>query len=178
MKDVVTKYKKKNRINTFFIVWASLALAVVINATFSDNDFARNFRTSVVDSNEVSQKADVYTDVDAGLDKTIIYVKNSKKLSKVKNVSFSFSFNPEKTELKTMFSYLKWAELIKNENKPGFADVMLNFKEPLDIWEDKKLLDIIVTQDENSVNHINLNNVIFKDVEDNIYELSSSGIDF
>ncbi|MCT4616945.1 MAG: hypothetical protein N4A38_01915 [Candidatus Gracilibacteria bacterium] len=179
MKDIVSKYKRKNKINTVFIVGASLALALVINATFSDNNFARMMRTSVVDGQVAAEtKADVYSEVDNGLDKTIISIKSSKALNKAKNISFSFSFNPEKTELKTMFAFFKGAEIIKTENNPGFATVFVNFKEPTDISENKKILDIVVTKDGESVNHIALNNVNFKDSEDNNYELTSSGAEF
>lgn len=178
MKDVVSKYKKKSRLNTVFIIWASLALAVVINATFSDNNFARFMRTSIADSNNLTQKADVYSEVESWVDKTIIYVKNSKNLNQVTNISLSFSFDPEKTDLKTVFSYLKGSEVIKNENTPWFATVFINFKKPINISKDKKILDIIVTKDEDTINDINLSNVNFKDTDWNNYELSSSWISF
>ena len=96
MKDILKKYKKHKKFTNIGIVVTSLVLAVWFNLFVIDtSDFGNSMRASVLETKIENNRADIYGE----LSENTINVFSSKNMNDVKNISLSFTYNPNNVEI-------------------------------------------------------------------------------
>lgn len=177
MKDYLKNYKNHYSSHTLWIIGISLFLALAINFSFSGTNYGKNLKSSVIDATEQKKNTgDMYLQLTNNGES--IGIKSSLTLSQVTKLAFSLSYNPE--TLKVIGVYPTDSDVTgKNlANTPGYQTTFLVFPTPRDIKAGETIATIKLQKWDNKTTTVNLFSVNTEDVNKNITEFSSSGIDF
>lgn len=175
MEDIISKYKKQKRMKTFWIIAASFILAISANIYMSTSNIWKSIKSSVLENTVSSKKSDLYLINN----QNIVTLQSSKKINQVKNISFSFLYNPENVDLKDTLKYSYDFEIINISDEEWQYTISLNFTTPVDInaWED--ILWLVIDKKDNTKNeNINLAQANFIDFEGNSFSLTTSWISY
>lgn len=179
MEDIIQKYKKEKKIKNISIVITSLALALGLNVFFSTTDSWKYIKTSVLNSQIWSmEKSDLYLENTKNSWNIMMNLKSSKEISKAKSISFSFAYNKDNVVLKDKKVNLDWVELLNVIDNGGYNTIILNFKAPTNIKVWENILNIILEKKLNQKENLNLVNSNMTDVNNDVFMLSTSGIEF
>lgn len=175
MEDIITKYKKQRKIKTIWIIVTSLLLAISLNVFISTSDMWKTIKSSVLESS--STKNDL-SDLYLTSDSNILTLKASKEMKEVKNVSFSFLYNPENIELKDKLLWdYNWSIIELAVEKWQYT-LTLEFDSPTDILPWKDLFKIVMNKNSSVVENINLAQANFIDKNDDSFTLTTSWIQY
>lgn len=171
MKDFVKEYQKRQIFWKISIVLWAFIMAFCINfLILEENNFSQNLKTSIIDSNKIEQKADFYLENENWK----IFLKNSKFMQDVKNISFSLVYDSWNLQIDELKSDLSKVELL-GEKASWVETIILNF-ENKNIEKNQKIAEIYFSKkDENKISSINLLNSNFSDSKETFY-LTTSGI--
>lgn len=173
MKDILKKYKKHKKFTNFGIVVTSLVLAVWFNLFVIDgSDFGNSMRASVLETKVENNRADIYWEYS---DDTI-KIFSSKNMNNVKNVSLSFTYNPNNVEIVSKDS--DSAEIIELSNENGINTIVLNYAQEKNILKNDNILSIQTKKTEKTSEQLNIFNANFTDTTSEKFLLSTSGITF
>lgn len=179
MEDIIQKYKKEKKIRNISIVISSFALALALNIVLSTTDSGKYLKASVLNSNTISsQSADIYLENTQNKWNTVLQIKSSKDIAKVKSMWFSFTFDKDNVSIKWKTLNLDDAEILDIINNEWFNTISINFKNPTNIKAGDTVLKIVVEKQENKTQHMNIINANIIDNDENMFMLSTSGIDF
>lgn len=173
MTDIFSKYKKHNLIKNTWLVAMSLVLALGINFVVQDSSLWQKIQVSVINSGENSKMWDVYLQKND----TWINLISSKDMNQVKSLSLSITFNPENISVNNINSQIWW-NLINQANEDWLNTIVINFLSPLDIKKWESLLSILASKKEEKLENINIINANFTDLNNQVFLLSSSGVEF
>lgn len=173
MKDFLKKYENRKKFiwKVYMVLWALITAFSVNFLLFDGTDFEKNLTASIINSNQQEKKADFYLE-NANWK---VFLKNFKNMENVKNISFSLVYDAENIEISEIKSPFADVELLW-EKFSGIETVILNF-DSKNFSEKEDIVEIsFVKKDENKISNLNLLNSNFTDLEENIYNLTTSGI--
>lgn len=172
MADVLKKYKKQKKISNIWILALSLVMAIGVNIFLIDGtSFGQNMKTSVIEATQVQSQADLYMSGE----KWMYSIVNGKKISDIKSLSFTLSYNPAVPPQEITSRY---GELQTLSNSEGMITVLVVFPDEthLDKWSE--IIDIEAIKNVKTVWNFSILNANFKDSSNENYTLSTSGIRF
>jgi len=173
MKDFLEKYHNKKTISNIGIILTSLVLAFWINFLLIDwTEIWNNLKTSVLDIENIDVKSDLYIENSSWS----IFVKNSKNMDLVKNISIWITYNPNETEIINIKSDL-WEIISLWEKNTWFDTIIVNL-EGKNIEKQNTLFEIETKKLIEKSSQINMINANFTDSSDEKYNLSTSWITF
>ncbi|MDD5770460.1 MAG: hypothetical protein PHE25_05820 [Candidatus Gracilibacteria bacterium] len=179
MEDIIQKYKKKKKIQSLGIIITSLALAIGLNVFVSNTDSGKYIKASVLNSNiGVEKKSDLYLENIKSSGNLIVNLKSSKEILKAKSISFSLVYNKDNVILKSKKANFDGVELLNLVDNDGYNTIILNFKNPTNIKAGDNIVNIILEKKENKQENLNLVNSNITDSDNNLFVLSTSGVDF
>lgn len=173
MIDIISRYKKRNLIKNTWIVATSLILALWINFLVWDTSLWKKLQISVINSWENNVIWDVYLEKNENGMNLIA----SKDMLKVKSISLSIAYNPNSLKIDTIKSSIDW-NLINEENDKWLITLVLNAKFPLDIKKGDSLFNINAIKTQEKIENINIINANFTDLNNQVYLLSSSWVEY
>ncbi len=173
MQDFLKKYQNHKLITNINVIIASLFLATLINFFLIDwTNIGQNLKASVLNSKIWDEKADIYIQKnDTGL-----FLIANKNIANISTLSFSLSYNPDNIKMLEILSDI-W-EIVNLSNTPGINSIILNTNEPTNIVKWDKLIKINLKKIHETTENINIVNANFKDVNNEQFLLSTSGITF
>lgn len=172
MKDFIKKYRKNKLLTNIYTVLWAFVLAFCFNFLILDwNDFSKNLQASVLNSKVKNENVwDFY--LEKNWEK--IFLKNAKKMQKVKNFSFSIIYDKEKIEIKNINSSF-WKIDFLWEKWNGIETIIIHWdKKSFDLWENLAEISFLKKKDEKS--QVNLFNANFLDEKNETYNLTTSWI--
>lgn len=174
MIDIIKKYRKHNIIKNTWLVAVSLIMAIWINFYLWDTSLWKKLQVSVINSWENSNIWDVYL---VKNDLGDIELKANKDMLKVKSISLSIAYNPTSLKINEIKNSIDW-NLIKQWSEDGLTTLILNLNTPIDIKSEDKVFDIKATKSEEKIENINIINANFTDINNEVFLLSSSGVEY
>lgn len=174
MIDIIKKYRKHNLIKNTGLVAVSLVLALWINLFVSDSSLWQKLQISVINSWENSTIWDIYLVKNDTWD---LSLKSSKDMLKVKSISLSIAHNPTSLKITEIKNTIDW-NLIKQETDPWLVTLVLNLKSPVDIKSNENIFEIKASKSEVKIENINIINANFTDIKNEVFLLSSSGVEY
>lgn len=171
--DIFSKYKKHNYIKNTWLVAMSLVLALGINFVVQDTSLWQKLQISVINSGENSKVWDIYLQKND----TWINLVASKDMIWVKSLSLSLSFNPTNVGI-NFINDLIWWNIINQGNEEWLNTLIINFSSPKDIKVWEKIITINISKKEEKLENMNIINANFTDSNNQVYLLSSSGVEF
>lgn len=179
MEDIIQKYKKEKKVKNISIIITSLALALWLNIFLTNTDSWKYIKTSVINSQIWTiKKSDLYLENMKNSWNIMMNLKSSKEISKAKSISFSFAYNKDNVVLKDKKVSLDWLELLNVIDNDWYNTVILNFKAPTNIKVWENILHIILEKKLNQKENLNLVNSNMTDGNNDVFMLSTSGIEF
>lgn len=179
MEDIIQKYKREKKVRNISIIVTSLALALWLNLFLSSTDSWKYIKTSVLNSQIwIEKKSDLYLENVANSWNIMVNLKSSKEISLAKSISFSLVYNKDNVVLKDKKVSFDWVELLNLVDNDWYNTVILNFKNPTNIKPNENLLNIVLEKKQNQKENLNLVNSNITDSENNLFMLSTSGIEF
>jgi hypothetical protein len=174
MTDFVKEYKQKRLVSNLWIVGISLVLALWINFFLLDEtEIWQNLKASILDVNTTESKADFYLENAWNS----IIVKNSNTLQGPTSVWLTLSYNPEVLEIGEITADFWWISILWEKNT--WTDtILLTMNWTRDIYENEVIFKIDFTKKEQVSTQLNMVNANFTDINENQYNLSTSGITF
>jgi hypothetical protein len=97
-------------------------------------------------------------------------------MNNVKNVSLSFTYNPNNVEIVSKDS--DSAEIIELSNENGINTIVLNYAQEKNILKNDNILSIQTKKTEKTSEQLNIFNANFTDTTSEKFLLSTSGITF
>ncbi len=176
MKDIIKKYRKHNFFQNGAIVITSLAIALGVNTYILDGKVGEYLKTSVLDINGVEQTSDIYGKVSD--DRKTITLWTQKPMKHVKSISLSLTYNDSDVVIKEIESIIPETSVTFLLNEPGIATLFVTFDTPRDLWGETDFLSVEISKNSTGTAYLNILNANFKDVEENNFLLSTSGILF
>jgi hypothetical protein len=173
MIDIIKKYRKHNHIKNAWIVATSLVLAFGINFLVTDSSLWQKLQISVINSWENTTNWDIYLQKNENGMSLIA----SKDMLKVKSLSLSIAYNPTSLKIDSINSVIDW-NLINQENDKWLITLVLNTKIPVEIKKWESILTIMATKSLEKIENLNIINANFTDISDQVYLLSSSGVEY
>lgn len=169
MKDFLKDYQKRKTIWKIYVVLSAFVMAFAINFIIFDwNSFQQNLKTSVLESKKIEKKADFYLENENWK----IFLKNSKSMENVKNISFSLVYDMENFQIDEVKSNL-WKVETLWEKFSWVETIIINMNSK-NISKNDKIAEIIFSKkDENKMINLNLFNSNFSDWKE-IYSLTTS----
>ncbi|NDK08317.1 hypothetical protein EOM39_03645 [Candidatus Gracilibacteria bacterium] len=174
MIDIIKKYRKHNLIKNTGLVAVSLVLALGINLFVSNSSLGQKLQISVINSGENSTIGDIYL---VKNDNGDLSLKASKDMLKVKSISLSIAHNPTSLKITEIKNTIH-GNLIKQETDPGLVTLVLNLKSPVDIKSNENIFEIKASKSEVKIENINIINANFTDIKNEVFLLSSSGVEY
>jgi len=173
MKNIIKKYNKNKKISNTKLILTSLVLAFWINFLLIDwTSIWKNIKTSVLNSNIEINTSDISI---INKDNSLLIISN-KKITNLKNLSFSILYNPDNVSIESIKSDL-W-DIINLSNTKWINSVILSSENWVNI-EKWNIITIINTQKKTNISeNINIINANFKDIDSEQYFLSTSWITF
>jgi hypothetical protein len=129
-------------------------------------------RASVLETKIENNRADIY----GKLSENTINVFSSKNMNDVKNISLSFTYNPNNVEIVSKNS--DSAEILELSNESGINTIVLNYSQEKNILKNDNILSIQTKKIENTSEQLNIFNANFTDTTSENFLLSTSGITF
>lgn len=173
MIDIIKKYRKHNLMKNTGLVAVSLVMALWINFLVTDSDLGQKLQISVINSWENNTIWDIYLEK---IDNTMNLVA-SKDMLKVKSVSLSIAYNSTSLIINDIKPNIDW-NLIKQENDKWLITLVLDPKAPLDIKKWDSIFTISASKTQEKIENVNIINANFTDISDQVYLLSSSGVEY
>lgn len=173
MIDIIKRYRKHNLIKNAWLVAVSLVMAFGINFFVSDSSLWQKLQISVINSWENSSNWDVYLQKNENGMSLIA----SKDMLKVKSISLSIAYNPTSLKIDSIAQNLEW-NLINQENDKWLITLVLNTKIPVDLKKWESVFAIKATKTQEKIENINIINANFTDEKDEVFLLSSSGVEY
>ena len=137
MKDILKKYKKHKKFTNIGIVVTSLVLAIWFNLFVIDgSDFGKTMRANVLEAKIENNRADIYGEYS----ENTIKVFSSKNMNNVKNISLSFTYNPNNVEI--VSKNTDSAEILELSNENGINTIVLNYSQEKNILKNDNILSI------------------------------------
>ena len=173
MKNIIKKYNKNKKISNTKLILTSLVLAFWINFLLIDwTSIWKNIKTSVLNSNIEINTSDISI---INKDNSLLIISN-KKITNLKNLSFSILYNPDNVSIESIKSDL-W-DIINLSNTKWINSVILSSENWVNI-EKWNIITIINAQKKTNISeNINIINANFKDIDSEQYFLSTSWITF
>ena len=175
MEDIITKYKKQRKARTIWIIVTSLLLAVSLNVFLSTSDMWKTLKSSVLESSVTKNNL---SDLYLISNNNILTLKASKEMKEVKNVSFSFLYNPENVELKDKLLWEYNWSIIELAVEKWQYTLSLEFDKPTNIEAWKDLFKIVMDKKTINTENINLAQANFKDKTWSSFTLTTSWIQY
>lgn len=175
MDDIISKYKKQQRIKNITIVLTSLFLALGINLFLFNTDIWRHLNSSILNYSQNNNVSDLYLEK---FKNNIILLKSSKDMNNVKSLSFSINYNPENIVIKDKLLEIDDAEIMNVVDTDWINTLIINFNYPVNIKKSENIVKIVLEKKQNQPENINLSFSNFIDFEDNKYILSTSWVQF
>ena len=173
MIDIIKRYRKHNLIKNAWLVAVSLVMAFGINFFVSDSSLWQKLQISVINSWENSSNWDVYLQKNENGMSLIA----SKDMLKVKSISLSIAYNPTSLKIDNITQNLEW-NMINQENDKWLVTLVLNTKIPVDLEKWDSIFTIKATKTQEKIENINVINANFTDENDEVFLLSSSGVEY
>lgn len=173
MTDIFSKYKKHNLIKNTWLIAMSLVLAFGLNFMVQDTSLWQKIQVSVINSWENSKVWDLYLQKN----NTNINLLSSKDMNQVKSLSLSITYNPANVLIENISSQIWW-NLINQANEDWLNTLVINFLNPQDIKKWENILSILTSKKEEKLENLNIINANFTDLNNQVYLLSSSGVEF
>nr|MDD3719776.1 hypothetical protein [Candidatus Gracilibacteria bacterium] len=173
MTDIFSKYKKHNLIKNTGLIAMSLVLAFGLNFMVQDTSLGQKIQVSVINSGENSKVGDLYLQKN----NTNINLLSSKDMNQVKSLSLSITYNPANVLIENISSQIG-GNLINQANEDGLNTLVINFLNPQDIKKGENILSILTSKKEEKLENLNIINANFTDLNNQVYLLSSSGVEF
>jgi len=156
-----------------WIVATSLVLAFGINFLVTDSSLWQKLQISVINSWENNTIWDIYLEKN----ENNIILKANKDMLKVKSLSLSIAYNPTSLKIDNIRTIIDW-NLINQENDKWLITLVLNTKIPVEIKKWESIISINATKSQEKIENLNIINANFTDVSDQVYLLSSSGVEY
>ena len=174
MKDVIGKYSKRKKISNLGIIVSSLIIALSINFLVLDwNNLTNSLKTNVMESSEIGNKADLYLENNDWS----LTLNTSKNLNNIKNITFSFIYNPENVEIIELVSDLN-SSISNFSNVNGITTVIIDFPTPVTFNKNEQVLKVNTKKIENISEQLNIINANFLDIDEQTYLPTTSGVTF
>ncbi len=171
-KNFLKKYENKKRLSNITIIVLAIIIAFSINFFIIDNSQTWiNLKTSVLDTKNIVNKADLYIEKN---NSNSIILRNSKNLKNTKSLSFSLIYNPENLNIKKIKCNSN--DLIKIENQAWIKAIIINYNKDINIQANTKICNINIEKKNNNPEEINLINSNFTDKTWETFLLSTSWI--
>lgn len=173
MSDIISKYKKHNIIKNTWLVTMSLILALGINFVVQDTSMWQKLQISVLNSTENSKVWDIFLKKSEDGINIIAW----KDMNQVKSLSLSVSFNPTNVKINSIISSI-WGNILTQANEEWLNTLIINFSLPVDIKSWSELISINANKIEEKLENLNIINANFTDSSNQVFLLSSSGVEF
>ncbi len=173
MIDIIKKYRKHNHVKNAWIIAVSLVLAFWINFLVTDSSLWQKLQISVINSIDNSQAWDLYLQKN----NDSINLISSKDMNQVKSLSLSIAYNPSNLKIDTINSMIWW-NIINESNEEWLTTLIINFGSPLDIKKWVNIINISASKTEEKLENINIISANFTDFSNQVYLLSSSGVEY
>ena len=174
MYDILKKYKHQKNISNLLIIFVSLIIAFLVNFFLLDStDLWKNLKSSLLNSNEIELKSDIYLTKNS--DK--IEINAWKNINNCKTLSLSLVYNPENIVIENISSIID-ADITKIWNIAWFESIIINFKNNKNINKNEKILELKIKKLEEKTENLNTINANFKDINWEIYLLTTSWLTF
>ncbi|MFA5916833.1 MAG: hypothetical protein WC850_01200 [Candidatus Gracilibacteria bacterium] len=173
MIDIIKKYRKHNYVKNSGIIAASLVLAFGINFFVLDSSLGQKLQISVINGLENGNVGDLYLQKSD----TNVNLISSKDMNQVKSLSLSIVYNPTNLKIGTINSMIG-GNIINESNEDGLTTLIINFSSPLDIKKGVNIVNLTVSKTEEKLENINIISANFTDSANQVYLLSSSGVEY
>jgi hypothetical protein len=173
MIDIIKKYRKHNYVKNSWIIAASLVLAFWINFFVLDSSLWQKLQISVINWLENWNVWDLYLQKSD----TNVNLISSKDMNQVKSLSLSIVYNPTNLKIGTINSMIWW-NIINESNEDWLTTLIINFSSPLDIKKWVNIVNLTVSKTEEKLENINIISANFTDSANQVYLLSSSGVEY
>lgn len=173
MKDFLKRYQKRKMIWKIYMVLWAFVMAFAINFLVIDgSNFEKNLTASVLDSGKnIESKADFYF----SKEENKLFLKNSKNMKNVENISFSLVYDPSSLQIDDVLTDFWKVESLSEKYTWSETFILYIDKKDFEIW--KNIAEIKFSKkDEKIWTQINLLNSNFTDSEKNTYSLTTSWI--
>lgn len=178
-KDIIKSYRSKKIKSNLWLIALSLVFAISINFALSDSKIWNYLKTSVNEaSNTNKNNSDLYMEKIVSNPNIEIKIKTSKDIHDVRNLAFSFFYNNENIKIKDIMSDIDWVKLNKMVDYEWTKTINLVFDSNKTIKSWDTIASIFIEKNSKNIENLNLLNTNFTDKDNNIYYLTSSGIEF
>lgn len=173
MNKIIKKHHKNKLFSNVNIVLASLVLAIWLNIFLVDwTSVGQSLKTSVLNS----QTTEKLSDLSIEKEEWDLYIVANKNIKSVSTLALSLTYNPENVVIWEVNSNL-W-DVVNLTNTPWISSIILTSEAISDIKNWDRLIKIIINKSENKSENLNIINANFKDINNEQFLLSTSGITF
>ncbi len=180
---VFKQFKRQKLFRQASFVIAALIVGFWINAFVLNGEMWGRLKTDLLQAQknkiwEVEKKANLYLEASKAKDGNTLALKAWENMDSLKSLSISFVYNHEWIQIQDIFSNVNGLELSRIENEKGIITIILTFSKPSDIPKWKDLINLYVTKEAKTTQHINIINANFTDSTNTNYKLTTSWIAF
>lgn len=173
---VFKQFKKQQIFKQITFVFAALFLGFWINAFVLNWKLWNNLKTNILESkSKIEKKADIFIQKTDWKNSNLMNLKSSKNIDKVKTISFSFVYNPEKVKLLDVFPNINTSRI---ENWDWITTFIINFDKPKNFKKSEEIISFYTSKKDWTTQNINLINANFTDSNNIKYDLTTSWIIF
>ncbi|MFK7780512.1 MAG: hypothetical protein QM490_05265 [Candidatus Gracilibacteria bacterium] len=173
MKDIIKKYQNHKLLSNLNIILASLVLAFGINFLLIDgNEIGKYLKISALDTQIIENKSDLFIEK---IENDFFIISNN-NINQITNLSLSLAYNPENVSIIEVSSNI--GDIINLTNTKGISSLILTTEKALDIKAGDKLIKLNIEKKEEKPENINILNANFKDINEEQFLFSTSGVTF
>jgi len=174
---IFKQFKKQKIFNQVSFVFAALIVGIGINTFVFNSEFWNNLKTNLLENHNmnIEKKADLYIEKINWETTNLMKLVTWEEINNIKNISFSFTYNPEKVEVQDIFPNTNVTRL---ENEKWISTFIVNFEKAktVKVWED--IINFYISKKWNESQNLNLINANFTDSSNTKYDLTTSWIIF
>ena len=173
---VFKQFKKQKIFKQVSFVFAAMVIGFWINSFILNWDFGNNLKTNLLENKKnIEKKSDLYIAKTSWKNSNLMKLISNKNINKVKNISFSFTYNPEKVEIQDVFPNINTTRI---ENEKWITTFIITYKNPTEIKSWEEIINFYVSKKEWKTQNLNLINANFTDSTDTKYDLTTSWVIF
>lgn len=141
-----------------------------------DGKVGNYLKSSVLDIHGVEQISDVYGRVSE--DRTNILLGTQRPMKDVTTLSLSLTYDDTNVSLDEIKTTIDGSDITILSNEPGLRTLFITFDSPKILDGESDFLSIDITKNKTGTAYLNVLNANFRDIEENEFLLSTSGIMF
>jgi len=170
---VFKQFKKQQIFKQITFVFAALVIGFWINTFILDWKISNNLKANILE--KTNKKIEKQADIFIKKNNDLMKLKTWKQIDKVKNISFSFTYNPEKVKILDIFPNINTTRI---ENQKWITTFIINFEKAKTFkkWED--IINFYTSKSSKNSENINLINANFTDNKWTKFDLTTSWIIF